>query len=94
MKVVWTRTALSGLNGARDYVAEESPAAAARLVERIEKTAQALRRHQQIGKPGRVEGTRELSVAGTSFIMVYMIEARQIEVVALIHGARRWPDAP
>ena len=91
MKVVWTPAALSGLESAHDYVAEESPGAAASLIKRIDSAVQVLRRHPQIGKQGRVEGTRELIVTGTPFIVVYIIAAGRVEVAALIHGARRWP---
>ena len=93
MKVVWTKPALRDLNGARDYIAEESLGAAARVVDRIETALQGLRRYPAIGRPGRVEATRELVIAGTPFIAVYIVNAKRIEIVALIHGARRWPDA-
>ena len=92
MKVVWTQAALADLANARSYIAEESPGAAARTVDRIEEALQALRRHPMIGRPGRVAETRELVVPGTPFIAVYYVTAKRIEVVALIHGARRWPD--
>jgi toxin ParE1/3/4 len=92
MRVVWTATALSGLNSAHDCIAEESPGAAAALIKRIETAVQAVRRHPQIGKQGRVEGTREFVVTGTPLIVVYIVAAGRIEVAALIHGARRWPE--
>jgi toxin ParE1/3/4 len=92
MKVVWTRLALVDLDSAYDYAAEERPAAAIRAVERIEKAVAALCRHPEIGRPGRVDGTRELVVTGTPFIVPYRIKAKRIEVLAVLHGARRWPD--
>lgn len=93
MKIVWTKPGLRDLDCARDYIAEENPGAAARVIERIEEALMGLRRHPQIGRPGRVEATRELVVPGTPFILVYMIRAKRIEIAALIHGARQWPDA-
>ena len=92
MKVVWTRLALDGLNSAYDYVAEEQPGAARRMIERIEAAVEALRRHPEIGRPGRADGTRELVVTGTPFIAAYRVKAKRVEIVALIHGARRWPE--
>lgn len=91
MKVVWTRLALEDLESARAFIAEERPGAAARVIERVEKALAALRRHPEIGRPGRVEGTRELVVTGTPFIVAYRIKATRIEILSFIHGARRWP---
>lgn len=92
MKVVWTRLALSDLNSAYDYIAVENPSAAARVVEKIEKALTALSRHPEIGRPGRVEGSRELVVSGTPFIAPYRVKAKRIEILAFIHGSRRWPE--
>ena len=47
MKPAWTRLALADLNNARAYIADENPSAAVRVVERIEKTVDALRRHPE-----------------------------------------------
>ena len=92
MKVVWTRLALADLANARAYIAEERPAAAAKTVERIEEALVALVRHPEVGRPGRVEGTRELVVTGTPFIIPYRIHSKRVEILAVLHGARRWPD--
>ena len=92
MKFAWTRLALSDLGSAYDYVAEEDASAAVRMIERIEKALEAVGRHPKIGRPGRVEGTRELVVSGTPFIVPYRVKAKRIEVLALTHGARRWPE--
>jgi addiction module RelE/StbE family toxin len=92
MKVVWTQAAIADFDNAYSYIAEDSPGAAARTVGRIEEAMRALQRHPTMGRPGRVAETRELVISGTPFIAAYYITAKRIEVVALIHGARRWPD--
>lgn len=92
MKLAWTRLALSDLDSAYAYIAEENPAAAARSIERIRKALEAVRRHPEIGRAGRVDGTRELIVPGTPFIVAYRQKAKRIEILSVIHGARRWPD--
>lgn len=91
MTARWTRLALADLTAARDYIAKESPEAAGRVVERIEGSVKNLGRHPALGRPGRVEGTRELVVPGTPFFVAYRICGDSIEVLALVHGARRWP---
>ena len=92
MKVIWTRLAIADLDCAYDYIAEENPSAAAGLIERIENSAAMLARHPQLGRNGRVEGTRELVVAGAPFVIAYREKAGRLEVLAVIHGGRRWPD--
>ena len=93
MKIAWTRLAIEDLNHAYDYIAVERPSAARHTAQQIEKAIQSLSRHPEIGRAGRVEGTRELIVPGTPFIVPYRIKGNRIEILAVIHGARRWPDS-
>jgi addiction module RelE/StbE family toxin len=92
VKLAWTRLALADLDNAYAYIAEENPSAAAKSIERIQKALEAVRRHPEIGRPGRVDGTRELIIPGTPLIVAYRPKAKRIEILAVIHGARRWPD--
>ena len=92
MKVAWTRLALADLDSAYSYITEERPSAAVRMIERIAGAIRAVARHPEIGRPGRVSGTRELIVSGTPFIIPYRVKAKRVELLAVIHGARRWPD--
>jgi toxin ParE1/3/4 len=92
MKLVWTRLALKDLSSAYDYIAQDNPSAAARIIERIEKGAEAVGRHPEMGRPGRVDGTRELIIPGTPFIIPYRVKANRVELLAVIHSARLWPD--
>lgn len=93
MKLVWTRLAIEDIGSAYDYIAAERFSSAVTVVERIEKALHMLARHPNMGRPGRVGGTRELVIPGTPFIVPYWIKGKRIEVLALIHGARRWPDS-
>ena len=93
MKLFWTRLAISDLNSAYDYIAQENPSAAIDVIDHIQKAANILSQHPELGRHGRVEGTRELIISGTPFIISYRIKDKRIEVLAVIHGARRWPDA-
>ena len=92
MKLAWTRLALKDLDSACANISEENPSAAARTIERVRKALEVVSRHSEIGRPGRVEGTRELIIPGTPFIVAYRVKAKRIEVLSVIHGARRWPD--
>jgi toxin ParE1/3/4 len=46
----------------------------------------------QMGRPGRVSGTREFVVPRTSYIVPYRVRDNRIQVLRVYHGARRWPE--
>ena len=93
MKIRWTRLALEDLERARQYIAERNPAAAQAVIARIESALKALATHPEIGRRGRVQGTRELVVPDTPFIIAYLVSKNSVEILAVIHGARRWPES-
>jgi len=92
MRVAWTRIALSQLDEIQDYIAQESPASAYRLVnDIISRSELLLSSNPNAGRSGRVRGTRELVFAGIPYILVYRVTGRG-EIVAVIHSAREWPE--
>lgn len=100
MTVRYTRQASSDLDEARAFVAIERPMAAVAMAERIRLAIDGLRLFPERGRAGRTPMTRELVVPGTPFLVAYCVSGayrvsgRQIDVLAVTHGARRWhPDA-
>ena len=51
-----------------------------------------LREFPALGRPGRVEGTRELIIAGTPYIVPYRVRGDTVEIITVLHSAQRWPD--
>ena len=92
MTVKWTRRALRDMRYLFDFISDDDPAAARRMVAHLRDAAGHLGRTPQPGRPGRVSGTRELVLAATPYVVVYRIEGDQVQIVAVIHGGRRWPD--
>jgi addiction module RelE/StbE family toxin len=92
VKLRWTRLAIKDLDSAYAWVVADNPGAANRLIDRIEKAARVLRQHPAAGRTGRLEGTRELVVTGTPFVIPYRLRRNTIETLAVIHSARKWPD--
>ena len=93
VKIRCTRLAVEDLNLAYEYIAAENPSAAHAVIARIESAVNVLRSHPEIGRSGRVEGTRGLIISGTPFIVAYRIARNRVEILAVIHGARRWPTS-
>ncbi len=87
----WLRRALLDLDDAYSYVAADKPGAALRLVEQIEEGVRQLSLHPNLGRAGRVPGTRELVIAGTPFLVVHRLDAGRAVILTVLHGARRWP---
>jgi addiction module RelE/StbE family toxin len=92
VKLVWTEPARQDLREIFTYIAEENPNAARRLLAEIKERAVLLQNNPELGRTGRVDGTRELVVAGTQYILPYRLKEQQIQILAVFHGARLWPD--
>lgn len=92
MRVRWTRPALVDLAEIHDYIASDNPVAAKQVIRRIRQDANILNEHPAISRPGRVPGTRELVVGRLPYVIAYRIGARDLDIVAVIHTSRRWPD--
>jgi len=94
MKVVWTRKASRHLRAACDYWAHETSRASADIMlDRIFSAAELLERFPETGRPGRIPGTRELVIVPTLFLIAYRTRRGKIEILALLHSARKWPEA-
>ncbi|MGA2571480.1 MAG: type II toxin-antitoxin system RelE/ParE family toxin [Terracidiphilus sp.] len=93
MKLRWTLPAVDQLREIFDYIAADHPAAALRTVERIRNAIRQSARMPYAGRIGRVAGTREIVVPGTSYIVAYRVQADAIHVLAVLHGARKWPES-
>lgn len=74
-----------------DYIALDNPRAAVAQGDRIAHQVSQLVRHPAMGRPGRVEGTRELVISRTPFIVVYRLKSERIELLRVLHGAQQWP---
>jgi toxin ParE1/3/4 len=92
VQIRWLRIALQNLEAEAEYIAQDSPTAATRTVQRIQVAVSQLRRYPAIGRPGRVMGTRELVVSGTPYIVPYRVRGELVEILRIFHGARRWPE--
>lgn len=91
LPIIWTAQAQAQLLELHEYIAESSASAADNQVNAIAESTNTLGSFPEIGRPGRRRGTRELVVAGTPYIVAYRIKSSIIEILAVIHGARRWP---
>jgi len=92
MEIIWRRVALNDLEEIRRRIAHQNPTAGARIRATIRNAAEQLADYPHLGRPGRVEGTRELVIAVTPFMAVYRVLNNRLRILSVIHGARRWPE--
>lgn len=95
MKLAWSNRATTDRLAIFIWIAEDNPQAAADVDDRIEAAAQRLKDFPNSGRPGRIEGTRELVIARTPYVAPYQITGDTVRILRVIHGARMWPhDIP
>lgn len=85
MKVRWSVRALRDIESIYSYVADDKPEAARRLAERLLAAGDELERHPLLGREARAD-CRELIVG--KYLIVYRLRD-VIEIVTVVHGARR-----
>ena len=90
MNVLWTPEAEQDRDDIWEYIATDSPRAAARIDRLFSEAAARIASHPEIGKPGRIAGTREF-LPHRSYRLVYEIDQDTIWILALVHTARLWP---
>jgi toxin ParE1/3/4 len=82
---------LRNLDDEAAYVAAENPDAACAVVARVLTAVAMLGERPELGRPGRVPGTRELVVQKTRYIVPYRVKRDAIEVLRVFHTSRRLP---
>jgi addiction module RelE/StbE family toxin len=93
MKIIWSSRAVRHLKALRNYIAEDSPQSAAAIAARILNSIDLLATQPHMGRPGRVASTRELIIPGTPYVIPYRVRSDGLELIAVLHGRRKWPQS-
>lgn len=88
MKLVWTQPAREDRQAIREYIAADNPGAAVDLDELLSEKAARLVDHPGLGRPGRLQGTREL-VVHRNYILIYDLAGDLVRVLRVLHAARQ-----
>lgn len=91
-EIHWLARAEKNLVDIENFIAEDNVQAAIQVSENIEISAGRLIDHPNMGKSGRVKGTRELIVVGTPYILVYRLNGNSIQILSILHGAQLYPS--
>jgi plasmid stabilization system protein ParE len=94
MELVWDDEALTDLEDIFSWIAEDSPAAAKAVVDRLFSSTELLIDFPFMGHAGREPNTFEWVVPRLPYIVVYEVDRAQqrIVVTAVVHGAQDRDD--
>ena len=92
MKIRFTRNATTEIDEIFSYIARENPSAATTVVREIDRTIARLARYPELGHQKYKGNVRMLPVARfRQYLVFYTIEAREVVILSVRHGARRPP---
>ena len=91
MHLEWSVLARADRKAIFDYIEAESPQAAFAIDDRIETRAKSLMQFPEMGRPGRIDGTRELVINRTPYIAAYRVVGDTVRILRVLHGAQQWP---
>ena len=92
MHVRFSANAEADLRDIIDFLEPRNARACERIVTAIMTASDQLGRFPFLGRSGRVDGTRELSIPRTPYIIVYTLpDAFYIDIENIVHDRRQWP---
>ena len=74
----------------RDYIAEDSPAAAEQTIARLLQSIRYLERFPEIGRRWRGGPTRALSIPGLPYRVHYQLNGDAVEILTVVHTSRKF----
>ena len=92
MRIKWLGLALADLDSIEAYIAQESLDGAVRAVLQVINGIELLQDQPNLGRVGRVDGTRELILTDVPYTVAYRVKNRSIEILRILHQSRQWPD--
>lgn len=95
MRLFWTAEALADRRSIYDYIEADNPSAALALDELFSEKVLRLADHPGLGRPGRLQGTREL-VVHQNYLLICDISPSgdRVRILRVLHAARQWPSRP
>jgi len=91
--VQWLRVADRSLRVIHARIAMDNPQAAKHVLQGIREATSRLAMFPSSGRPGNVEGRRELVMPQWPYLVVYRIEADEVHILRVFHNATDWWNA-
>lgn len=92
MHLQWTQRARRQFLAIIDSLLEANPSTAERVYDAITDSLSRLVTFPEMGRRGRVPDTRELVIFSQPYIVAYRTRGQTIHILAVLHGAQKWPE--
>jgi plasmid stabilization system protein ParE len=93
MKACWTDNSIGHLLGIYEYIARNSPVYAKRVVDRITRRSEQIAEFPFSGrKVPEYEAEDIREIIEKPYRIIYRIKSDQIDILAVIHGAKLLPE--
>lgn len=90
-RVRWTEKAIGRLKFINDFKSRQDPGAARAMLTRMRYAALVLAEQPEMGRHGRIAGTRELHFSDLPFSLAYRVTEWGIDILTVVPTERRWP---
>ncbi len=88
MRVRWTPLAAADVQRISDYLREHHPQYRQPTMRKLYEKIRTLKEAPYVGRPGRIEGTRELLFPPMPYIAVYRVREQSIEIWRVFHTSQ------
>lgn len=92
MRLKWTRAASRDLESVEQYIVATTRTPRSTRCLKIIRRVEMLAEHPGMGRPGRVEGTRELVLGILPYVVLYVYQGDAVIVLRVLDGAMKKPE--
>jgi addiction module RelE/StbE family toxin len=95
MEIYWTAHAREQLRSIYDYIADDSPLYASRVVDRLTRRSQQIAAFPYSGRSvPEFESSEIREVLEGPYRLIYRITSEQIDIISVLYGAQEPPENP
>jgi toxin ParE1/3/4 len=91
VRIRWTPAAAADMQGINNYLQDRQPGYRQPTMRKLYEKIRGLKDAPHVGRPGNVEGTRELLFPPMPYVAVYRVNGQTIEIWRIYHAARNRP---
>jgi toxin ParE1/3/4 len=89
IKIQWTEGALTNLDQIEQFIARDNPRAAVNTVLKIiDRVENELSLFPASGRPGRVDGTKEMIFSDLPYIVIYTVRSFTVFIIRVFHTSQ------
>ena len=93
MKVYWTDTAVQHLLAVYEYIGQDTPIYAQRVIDRIIQRSEQIMDFPQSGRMVPEYEEKDVrEIIEKPYRIIYRIRSDQVDILAVVHGARSLPS--